>query len=110
MSAALSDVGFLGFDVFGTVVDWRSGVARDSAPFLKRYDIDVDPVDFADRWRALYQPALENVRSGKRPWVRLEMLNRENLETVRSAVGADFGAIPDAALSEWNRAWERLDP
>lgn len=110
MSAALSDVGFLGFDVFGTVVDWRSGVARASAPFLKRYDIDVDPLDFADRWRALYQPALENVRSGKRPWVRLEMLNRENLETVLSAVGADFGAIPDAALSEWNRAWERLDP
>lgn len=108
MSDAFSDVGFLGFDVFGTVVDWRSGVARASEPFLRRHRIDVDPFAFADEWRSLYQPAMEQVRSGRRVWVKLGQLNRENLETVLSRHGADFGTVPDAELVELNRAWERL--
>ncbi|MGY3282854.1 hypothetical protein ACVW05_000426 [Pseudomonas fulva] len=52
----LDDIGFLGFDVFGTVVDWRSGVARAAEPFLCRHQIDIDPLEFADQWRSLYQP------------------------------------------------------
>lgn len=109
-AAALRHVGFLGFDVFGTVVDWRGGVARAAAPFLTRHGIDVDPLAFADQWRALYQPAMQRVRDGERPWVRLDVLNRENLETVLSRHGADFGTIAEAELTELNRAWERLDP
>jgi len=105
-----SNVGFLGFDVFGTVVDWRSGVARASEAFLGKYAIDLDPLAFADQWRALYQPSLQKVRSGQRPWVKLEVLNRENLETVLARHGADFGAIADTELAELNKAWERLDP
>ncbi len=106
----LGSVTFLGFDVFGTVVDWRSGISRASEPFLRRHAIEVDPLDFADEWRALYQPAMQQVRSGARPWVRLDVLNRENLETVLSRHDADFGAIPHAELAELNAAWERLDP
>jgi 2-haloacid dehalogenase len=106
----LRSVGFLGFDVFGTVVDWRSGVARAAAPFLRRHGIDVDPAVFADEWRSLYQPAMQRVRSGERPWVTLDQLNRENLETVLARHGADFGDLPDQDLAELNRAWERLDP
>jgi len=81
---ALASLGFLGFDVFGTVVDWRSGVARGSEPFLDKHGIKVDPLDFATEWRSLYQPALQQVRAGERPWVKLDVLNRENLETVLS--------------------------
>lgn len=110
MGTALDDIGFLGFDVFGTVVDWRAGIARAAAPFLLRHGIGADPFDFADAWRALYQPALQAVRAGERPWVRLDVLHRENLETVLARHGADFGAIPDAELAHLNRAWERLDP
>lgn len=110
MTTSLHDAGFLGFDVFGTVVDWRSGVARAAQPFLERYRIGIDPSAFADEWRALYQPAMQKVRSGERPWVRLDLLQRENLETVLARHGADFGAIPNAALDDLNRAWERLDP
>lgn len=110
MSNTLDQIGFLGFDVFGTVVDWRSGVARAAEPFLQRHGIDVDPFAFADEWRSLYQPAMQTVRSGERPWVRLELLQRENLETVLARHGADFGAIPGAELAELNLAWERLDP
>lgn len=110
MTTSLHHAGFLGFDVFGTVVDWRSGIARAAQPFMAQHGIDVDPFDFADEWRALYQPAMQQVRSGQRPWVRLDLLQRENLETVLARHGADFGAIPGAALDELNRAWERLDP
>lgn len=106
----LHDVGFLGFDVFGTVVDWRSGVARAAAPFLQRHGPNVDPLDFADQWRGLYQPSMQRVRSGERPFVTLDVLNRENLETVLARHEVDFGAITNAELLELNKAWERLDP
>lgn len=103
-------VGFLGFDVFGTVVDWRNGVARAAAPFLHRHDVSADPLDFADQWRALYQPSMQRVRSSERPYVTLDVLNRENLETVLARYDFDFGAATDAELVELNRAWEQLDP
>lgn len=106
----LAEVEFLGFDVFGTVVDWRSGIARASDPLLREHGIEVDPLDFADEWRSLYQPAMQQVRSGARPWVKLDVLNRQNLETVLSRHGADFGALTDAELAHLNAAWERLDP
>ncbi len=108
--AKLEGVGFLGFDVFGTVVDWRNGVSRAVAPFLKRHELHVDPQTFADQWRGLYQPSMQRVRSGERPFVTLDVLNRENLETVLSRHAADFGRIPEAELVELNKAWERLDP
>ena len=110
MSDAFAQVEFLGFDVFGTVVDWRSGVARAAQPFLARHGIGADPFGFADDWRALYQPAMEAVRSGNRPWVRLEVLHRENLDAVLSRHGVAPGTLPEAELAELNRAWERLDP
>jgi 2-haloacid dehalogenase len=110
MSSRFAQVGFLGFDVFGTVVDWRSGVARAAEPLLARHGIGVDPFDFAEQWRALYQPAMEAVRSGARPWVTLEVLNRENLGQVLACHGVGAGRIPEAELAALNRAWERLDP
>lgn len=110
MTTSLHHAGFLSFDVFGTVVDWRSGVARAAQPFLERHAIDVDPFSFADEWRSLYQPAMQKVRSGERPWVRLDLLQRENLETVLAKHGADFGEIANAELADLNCAWERLDP
>jgi 2-haloacid dehalogenase len=110
MTCKLPHVGFLGFDVFGTVVDWRSGVARAAAPFLERYDIELDPFVFANAWRALYQPSMEKVRSGERPWVRLDVLQRENLEQLLAAHGVAVDDIPEQDLADLTRAWERLDP
>ncbi len=103
-------VAFLGFDVFGTVVDWRSSVTRLAEPFLRRHGVRVDPPIFADEWRALYQPAMERVRSGERAWVKLDVLNRENLETVLARHGVDVRQVPEAELADLNLAWERLDP
>jgi 2-haloacid dehalogenase len=110
MSLPFEQLEFLGFDVFGTVVDWRSGVARAAEPFLARHGIAIDPFAFAKEWRSLYQPAMEAVRSGARPWVRLEVLNRENLEQLLGRHGVAPSGIPQAELLALNRAWERLDP
>lgn len=101
---------FLGFDVFGTVVDWRTGVARKAAPFLRAWGLDVDPSVFADEWRALYQPAMEEVRAGRRPWARLDVLNRENLERVLRGHGLDVATLPATDLAMLNLAWQELDP
>ena len=108
---ALDGVRALVFDVFGTVVDWRSGVAREAAPFLAQHGRgDVDPGAFADAWRKRYQPAMEEVRSGRRPFTRLDVLHRENLAGVLPEFGIDPAAVPAGELDELNLAWHRLDP
>lgn len=68
------------FDLFGTVVDWRGGVAREAAPFLKRYGATgAQPEAFADAWRSRYVPAMREIIGGERSFVRLDVLHRENL-------------------------------
>ena len=76
---ALSEVKALTFDVFGTVVNWRDSIAREAKSFLGPKGYEKDWHAFADRWRAHYQPAMEKVRKGERPWARLDDLHRENL-------------------------------
>ncbi|SDR51350.1 2-haloacid dehalogenase [Paraburkholderia fungorum] len=98
------------FDVFGTVVDWRSGVARDVSSFLSRQAISADAFKFADAWRRQYSPAMEEVRSGRRPFVRLDLLHMENLVKVLTDFGVNVGSIPAEDLVELNLAWHRLDP
>lgn len=99
------------FDVFGTVVDWRGGVARESARFLARHGgAGIDPFCFADAWRSRYSPAMEEVRSGRRPFTRLDVLHRENLDDALRQFGIDPARVPPAELDEWNLAWHRLDP
>jgi len=108
---ALNGVRALLFDVFGTVVDWRSGVAREATPFLRRRGAEsVDPLAFADAWRASYQPAMEQVRSGRRRFTRLDVLHRENLEAILPDFGIDPATVPASELNELNLAWHRLDP
>ena len=105
------DVRALVFDVFGTVVDWRTGVAREAEAFLQRHGRDdIDPFDFADKWRGLYLPSMMEVGSGRRPFVPLDVLHRENLEAVLSGFGVDPQSIRSDALTDLNFAWHRLDP
>ena len=98
------------FDTFGTVVDWRGGISRDVRVFLERHALPGDPDAFADYWRAQYQPAMEEVRRGNRPFVRLDVIHRENLDRVLRAWHLDPAGFDAAELDELNRAWHRLDP
>ena len=99
----------LTFDVFGTVVDWRSSITREGQDFGKAHGFNnVDWVNFADRWRGMYQPAMDEVRSGRRPWVKLDVLHRESLDKLAAEFG--FKGVSEAELEHLNRAWHRLDP
>jgi 2-haloacid dehalogenase len=101
----------LAFDVFGTVVDWRSSVARDSRDFLARIGrADVDPAHFADIWRVRYMNAMGAYAGSGRGFVSLDVLHREMLEDALQSIGVDPAALDGALLDDWNRAWHRLDP
>ncbi|MHC2001522.1 haloacid dehalogenase type II [Methylobacterium sp. CM6241] len=95
------------FDVFGTLVDWRSGVAREAARLLGAEAPSLDAGAFADAWRRRYGPSMETVRSGGRPFVDLDTLHAESLPLVL----AEFGIVgaPDATRRELVQAWHRLD-
>ncbi|MFW5681132.1 MAG: haloacid dehalogenase type II, partial [Pseudomonadota bacterium] len=96
------------FDVFGTVVDWRSSLIRQIPALLEPYGAKVDAAAFADAWRALYQPSMEAVRRGSRPWVSLDVLHRESLDALLARFGCT--ALPEEAREALNGVWHRLDP
>jgi hypothetical protein len=72
----LSSIKALFFDVFGTVVDWRTSIARESELILKPKGYTLDWLAFADAWRDQYQPAMEEVRTGVIPFSKLDVLHR----------------------------------
>jgi len=96
------------FDVFGTCVDWRSGVARDVALAAAKHGVAIDAQAFADTWRGRYQPAMEEVRSGRREWTILDVLHREGLDALLVKFG--LAMLDESARADLNRAWHRLDP
>jgi len=95
------------FDVFGTLVDWRSGVARETEAILKPLGHDLDGLPFADAWRGEYQPAMEEVRTGRISFCKLDALHRRNLEHVLPRFG--IAGLDEATLQTLTLAWHRLD-
>jgi len=94
------------FDVFGTVVDWRTSIANEVKQISEL--AHVDSGKFADRWRAMYQPAMEQIRSGSRPWTKLDNLHYENLLEVLKEF--DIDSLSEEKIRDLNFAWHRLDP
>jgi 2-haloacid dehalogenase len=103
----VTNVRALFFDVFGTLVDWRRGVARDAESVLKPLEVSLDWIAFADAWRDQYQPAMEEVRSGRIPYTKLDVLHRRTLQTVLARFGVEN--LSDAHLARLTLAWHRLD-
>jgi 2-haloacid dehalogenase len=97
------------FDTFGTVVDWRSGVARAAAELFARHGVRVDGESFADSWQALYQPSMEPIRAGTRGFVTLDVLRRESLTTVLADLGLS-AEFDDTELAALNHTWHELPP
>lgn len=97
------------FDVFGTIVDWRNGVADVSQRFFDAKDLDENPHTFADAWRAKYQPAMEKIRSGNRGYFSLDILHRENLDELLAQLDLT-NAFSEDEKQALNRAWEQLPP
>lgn len=96
------------FDVFGTLVDWRTSITRSLATFGADRGIAAAWDHIADDWRDEYQPAMEEVRSGRRPWTILDVLHRESLERVLDRHGID--GVGEDDLHDLTLAWHHLDP
>lgn len=104
---AMQEIKALLFDVFGTLVDWRGSIAREARALLAPRGVAIDWEAFADAWRAQYQPAMEEVRSGRLPFSKLDALHRRNLDAILPRFGLD--RLDEAARVELNLAWHRLD-
>ena len=92
--------------MFGTLVDWRSSIAREASAVLEPLGHTADWLAFADAWRKEYQPALEDVRAGRRPFCKLDLLHRENLDRILPRFGVSN--LNEDAARNLNLAWHRL--
>lgn len=108
MPSLFPDVKALLFDVFGTVVDWRSSITAEMQQIGSRHSIDQDWEQFALDWRALYEPAMETIRSGERGYIKLDQLHRENLDQL--LVRYQLDKLDNTELDNINRIWHRLQP
>jgi len=102
----LNEIRALTFDIFGTTVDWRTGVAAETRRLGALHGVDADWERLADAWRGLYIPSMDRVRSGELPWTNFDRLHRLSLDRVLHEVGAE--AFDAAAREELTLAWERL--
>ena len=95
------------FDIFGTVVDWREGVAREARTILHPLGHDLIWTAFADAWRGKYQAGMEEIRSGARPFSKLDVVHARTLEWILG----DFGLADISAETRHQLvlAWHRLD-
>jgi 2-haloacid dehalogenase len=97
----------LAFDIFGTVVDWRSSVADEGAALGARLGVALDWARLADDWRAGYQPAMAQVRQRELPWTTIDGLHRRILDRLLAERGLDW---PEELRREFNLVWHRLRP
>lgn len=107
-SAVGDNVKALTFDVFGTVVDWRSSIIREGQLLAAEKGYDVDWGEFADRWRGGYGPAMNQVRNGELPWTKIDDLHRMILDELVDEF--NLSGLSEAELDHFNRAWHRLTP
>src|SRR5262245_39722747 len=98
----------LAFDVFGTVVDWRSSVIAEGAKLGAEKGLKVDWAKFAAAWRAGYMPSMNRVRTGELPWTKLDALHRTTLDRLIDEF--QINGLSEAEKDHFNRVWHRLKP
>jgi 2-haloacid dehalogenase len=96
------------FDIFGTVVDWRSSITADFRAFGRRKAIDIPWEAFVDEWKTAYKPGMEAVRSGDWPWTKVGEIYRSKLDAILAKYGID--TLTEEEKIYLSRAWHRLNP
>jgi 2-haloacid dehalogenase len=94
------------FDVFGTLVDWRSSLIELAEATAGRDGPQADWAGVVDDWRRAYQPAMDQVRQGA-TWRDLDSLQRETLDQVLARRGI---SLPASAAATLVRGWRQLRP
>lgn len=95
------------FDVFGTLVDWRGSMVRELRATFSPLGVAIDWAAFADAWHSRYRPAMDEVRSGRLPFSKLDTLHRRNLDAILTEFG--LGGLDEPTRTQLNGAWHRLD-
>jgi 2-haloacid dehalogenase len=108
MQSIISSVKVLAFDVFGTVVNWRSSVIAEGAELGKAKGLNIDWAAFADAWRSIYRPYMDRVGTGNLPWTKLDHLHRQMLEETLSKFA--INNLSEDDKQHFNRVWQRLRP
>jgi 2-haloacid dehalogenase len=98
----------LAFDVFGTVVDWRSSIIREGELLAGAKGLKLDWPAFADAWRAGYRPAMDRVGRGEIGWKNIDSLHRSILDELLVRFG--ITGLTEVEVDHLNRAWHRLMP
>ena len=96
------------FDVFGTVVDWRTSVINECLELEKNTGIKGDWLKLTDMWRQNYMPSMDKVRNGEREWVNLDTLHKESLIKILKEL--NINGLSEKNLNHLNTAWHRLSP
>ena len=99
----------LAVDVFGTTVDWWTGVARQVDQIAVERGARLDGGELASAWRARYLPSVAAVRKGRRPWAHLDTLHRESLDDLLNEFGV-AAEFDEDARHRMVLAWRRLPP
>jgi len=98
----------IAFDVFGTVVDWRSSLIREGEALGRAKGISADWAAFTDAWQAGKEPAIERIRLGAAPWSTLDAIHRARLDLLLGQLG--ISGLEEEEKDQFNRAWHRLAP
>ena len=97
------------FDTFGTIVDWRSSISRDSTKLaLSKGITDFDGDAFARAWRAGYASGMARVTSGKEPFASIDFIHRRRLDEILPEFG--LAMLNENERNHLNQGWHRLDP
>ena len=108
MSIDISKVKALTFDVFGTVVDWRSSITQEGTRLGAEKGVEADWARFADAWRGGYEPAMRQVRTAEHPWTKIDVLHRTILDGLLDKYR--LSSLTEDEKDDLNRVWHRLDP
>ena len=90
------------------MVDWRSSIIREGQLLSERKGLDIDWEAFADGSRAGYSPAMNRVRTGDLPWMKINDLYRLILVDLLQKFGIDD--LSSQEIDDFNRSWHRLLP
>lgn len=97
------DIRALTFDVFGTLLDWRSTMAS----AFRESGLEADPEELADDWRARALAATQEVNQKQRSWGTFDAFHKVTLGELLEERGLE---LPQEGRSALVCAWHRLDP
>lgn len=97
------EVRALTFDVFGTLLDWRSTIAS----AFGESGLEADSDELADDWRARALAATQDVNQKRRPWRTFDALHEITLGELLDERDLE---LPNQGRAALVRAWHELDP